>query len=156
MALGVAGGDVVGQSRATTEYLHKLLPIFPDGQLQFFRERVDYSRTNTMQPARSLIDALGELPTRMGHGENDHRCREVVPLIEHGIKGHTASLVAHRDPAFAVNAHPDMLAKARHCFINSVVERLPNEMQQARSGTGAYVHSRAVPDGRNALQHLDI
>src|SRR3989442_6557019 len=109
-----------------------------------------------MKPASRLVDALGKLSAGVWDGENHGCSRQVVPLVEHGIEGHAPSLVTHCDPAIARNTDPDVLAKARDGLVYSIIKCLPQEMQQARRGRGAYIHAWAMADGCNALKHLNI
>ncbi len=70
----------------------------------------------------------------MWHSENDSCGGQVVALIEHRIKGHAPGFVTHCDPSITIDGDPDVLAKACYGFIYGVIERLPQEVQQARGG----------------------
>src|SRR5437660_4699050 len=156
MQLRVAGRDMMWQSGPTAEDLRELLPIFPDGQFQLLRECIDDRRTNAMQPARSFIDPFGEFAPGVRDRQNNGRGGQIIALVEHRIERHATPLIAYRHPALLVNTHPDMLAKARHRLIDGIIQRLPDQMDQAGSRRGTDVHPWTVPDGRHALKHLDV
>src|SRR5450755_270642 len=147
---------MIWQRGTTTERLRELLTVLPDGQFQLLGECVDDRRADAVQAASGLISSLGKLAARMWNRQN-HRCRrEVVALVEHGIKRHATALVAHRYPALAINAHPDIFSETCHRLIDRVIQRLPDQMHQARSRRRTDVHSRTMADRSNSFQNLNI
>src|SRR5450432_3268228 len=109
-----------------------------------------------MQATSRLVSTLGELATRMWNGENDGSSWEIITLIEHKIKGHTTPLIAYGHPPFAIDTRPDILPKARHRFIDRVVQRLPDQVKQAGGRGRTDVHSGTMTDRSNSLQHLNV
>src|SRR5438034_10834922 len=120
MQFRVARCDVVRHGRATAEVLRKALSSLPDGYFKFLGKSIDDGRTDTVQSSSRFIDALGKFSTGMRHGENDGGGRQVIPLVEHRIKGHAARFVTDSDPAIAINTDPDMFTEARYRFVDGI------------------------------------
>src|SRR5256885_12450707 len=72
--------------------------------------------------------------------------------LSRSIKRHTTCFIAHSDPAFLINTQPDMLTKARNRLVYGVVQGLPNQMDQTRSGGRTNVHARSVPKDRKSTR----
>src|SRR5262245_31570633 len=132
------------ERRATTKDLSKALAILPDGQFQLLRESIDDSRADTMQTTSGFIDPFFKLASRMGHGQNNRGRGPIIALVEHGIKRHAASFVAYGNPPLAIQRHPDMFAITSNSLINRVIQRLPEQMDQARGGGRANIHARSM------------
>src|SRR5437660_2539470 len=109
-----------------------------------------------MQPSCRLVRSFGKFTTRMWYRENNCRRWQVLTLVQHRIKGHTTSLITHRHPSFSIKAQPDVFSKPSHSLVYRIIQRLPDKMEQARSGRRPDVHTRAMANGGNTFKHLNI
>src|SRR5947207_7888996 len=140
----------------TAKCLCKLLPIFPDSQFQFFRECIDYRRTNAVQTTSGLIRALSKLAPGVRYGQDNSSRWEIFPLIQHWIKGHTTAFVSHCHPSLLINIDPDLFTIPRYRLIHSVIQCLPDKVDQPGSRCRTDIHSRTMSNGSNAFENLNI
>src|SRR5260370_35633177 len=109
-----------------------------------------------MQPASSLIYPLFKFAARVRNSQDDGRSRQIVPLVQHRIKRHTTHLVAYRDGAITLDTHPDVLPKTSHRLVNRVIQGLPEQMPQARGGSGPHMHAMALSNGPTTPCPLNV
>ncbi len=132
-----------------------LLTITLDGGNELTRQRVHDARTDTVQAARGLVVAGFELSAGMQHGE-DHLERAFLRLRV-DVHRNAAPIVFDGDRgAVRVQRHANVARVTVHRFVDRVVERLPDEMVQARAADAADVHAGALPDGLEAFEDGDV
>ena len=111
-----------------------------------------------MQAARDLVSVAVKLASGMHLGQDDLNRGSTIDgriLMAHGVDRHSAPVIL--DHATAVNAdgHVDIGGVPGHDLIDRVVDAFVNEVVQAFRSCATDVHTRAFPDGFQALQDLD-
>ena len=130
------------------------LALTADLQLEPFRERIDDRYADTVEAAGNLVGGMLELAARVEHGEDDLGRRLARLLV--GVHGDAASVVADGAGAVRVQDDLDAVGEAAHRLVDGVVHHLVHEVMQAIGARVADVHGRALPDGLEALQNLDV
>ena len=72
------------------------------------------------------------------------------------VDGDAATVVFDRAGAVFVDGHVDLVAKPAESLVDGVVDDLPDEVMKAARAGRADVHARALADGLEALEHLDV
>ena len=121
-------------------------------------ERVDALDAHAVQAARDLVSVAVKLASGMHLGQDDLDRGSTIDgriLMAHGVDRHSAPVIL--DHATAVNAdgHVDIGGVPGHDLIDRVVDAFVNEVVQAFRSCATDVHTRAFPDGFQALQDLD-
>ena len=68
----------------------------------------------------------------------------------------TAPVVRDADHVAGQDHHVDLVAVPGQRFVDRIVHDLIDQMVQAARPGGADIHARALADGLEALQHLDL
>jgi hypothetical protein len=87
------------------------------------------------------------------HRQHDFRGRP--PAFVH-VHRNPAPVVHHSDGVVDVDGDRDVLAESGQRFVDRVVNDLVDQVMQPGRSRGPDVHRRALPDGLEALQHLDF
>ena len=107
-----------------------------------------------MQPAGYLVAAAAELAAGVQHRQAHlHGGAAHLGVNAHG---EAAAVVPDGDAAILVQRHVDALAEARQRLVHGVVHNLIDQVMQAPHVRGADIHARALADGLQALQHLNL
>jgi hypothetical protein len=78
------------------------------------------------------------------HGENNFgRALALVWARWVWINGNTAAIVVDAATAVSQQGDSDAIAEPCHCFVDSVVYDLPNEVMQASEACGPDIHTGA-------------
>ena len=117
------------------------------------RERVDDADAHAVEAARDLVAAAAELPAGVEHGVH-----HLEGVLARGVLADRdpAPVVDHLDLPVGVNRDVHARRDAGHRLVDAVVHELPDELMEAAGVRGPDVHARALTDGLEALQHLDV
>ena len=118
------------------------------------RQGVDAADADAVQTARYLVAALVELTAGMQHGHDDLEGRLVHFLVL--VDGDASAVVLHGDRVIFVDGYLDVLAVTGHCLVDRVVDGLVHQVVKTFLADVANVHCRALADGLEAFQHLNI
>ena len=122
--------------------------------LQPLAQRVDDRGADAVQAAGDLVAAAAELAAGVQHRVHD--LQRGTARLRLDIHGDAAAVVGDGDRPVGVDRHADMRAEAGQRLVDGVVHDLVNEVMQAGRGGGADIHARALPDGLQAFEHLDL
>ncbi len=152
--LGVAHDAQRLHRVAMLEAGEMLLAGPPDAELQPVAQRVDDRDADPVQATRNLVAVLVELPAGMKLGHDDLGCRDA--LLGMDIGRNPAPVVADRNRAVGVNAHPDEVGMPGQRLVDAVVDDLVDHVVQARAIIGiANIHARPLADGLQPFENLD-
>ena len=87
--------------------------------------------------------------------EDDFQRRLVLELRV-WVDGHAAAIVADQDAVAGEQLEMDRVGMARDRLVHGVVEDLGHEMVHGTFIGAADIHARALADGLEPLQHLDV
>ena len=107
-----------------------------------------------MQAARGRVGAAAELATRVQLREHDLDARETRARFD--VDGDATGAVAHLDAAVGVQDHLDARPVAAERLVDGVVDDLPHAVHEAARIGGADVHARALADGLEPFEHLEV
>src|SRR4051812_38285130 len=108
-----------------------------------------------MQAARVDVVPLLELPARVQRGE-DHLDGRLL-VLRHRVDRDAAAVVLDGDgPRVLVQRDHDARGEPVDHLVDGVVDDFPQEVMVAGRVGAADVHGRALADGLEALQHLDV
>ncbi len=114
-------------------------------------ERVHHGDANSVQATRDLVRSLVELAAGVQLGE-DHFCGgDTFGGVYLG--GNPATVILDGNTSFDVDGHGYAIAEASKCLVNRVVDHLEYEVMETTLGGVADVHSRALADGFESLEH---
>ncbi|CCY02905.1 uncharacterized protein BN812_00459 [Prevotella sp. CAG:924] len=118
------------------------------------RERIHTAHTHTVQTTADLVGAFIKLTSGMEHRHHHFKGRLVQ--LRMLIYRDTATIILHRHRTVHIECHLNVVAITGHGLIDRVVHRLIDKMVQAFLANIAYIHSRALTHGLQALEHLNI
>ena len=130
------------------------LPVLEDLHLQPLAEGVDNRRAHAVEAAGDLVAPAAELSAGMENGI-DH-LQGGPSRLGLDVHGDAAAVVRHGDSVPGVDGDVDLRAVARQRLVNGVVHDLINQVMEARGGRGTDIHARALADGFQSFQHLDL
>ena len=108
-----------------------------------------------MQAAGDLVRVVVEFSAGVQHGHDDLGCRAILFLVDVGRDA--PAVVGHGHRFVGVDRDDDPVAVAGKGLVDRVVDDLENHVVQAGAIVGiADVHSGALSDRLEALQHLDF
>ena len=87
----------------------------------------------------------------LGHDDLDRRRTRRVHLHRNA-----SAVVDDLDAAVLQQGHLHLGGVTRHRFVDGVVDDLPDAVMKAARAGRADVHARALADGLEALEHLDV
>ena len=127
------------------------LPHFRDQPLG---QRVDAGYAHAVQSARDLVAAAAELAARVQFGEH-HFHRGLAFLLYYADRDAPAVVRdAHR--TVREDLHRYLGAVARERLVDGVVHHLGDEMMKPPGVRRSDIHPRALSDGVEPLEHLDV
>jgi hypothetical protein len=88
------------------------------------------------------------------HRERDLDAGLLVLLVDVGRDA--AAVVHHAAAAVGQERHVDAVGVARHGLVDGVVDDLPDEVVETVQTGRSDVHARALPDGFEALEDLQV
>ena len=109
---------------------------------------------HAVKAAGHLVGAVVELAARVQDRHDDLERRD--PLHRVQVDGDAAAVVDDRDGVVGVHRDGYLGAEAGHGLVDGVVHDLPYEVVQTAGGRRADVHARALADGLEALEDLDL
>ena len=129
--------------------------VLIDLRLQPFGERVDRLDADAVQTARNFIARVSaELTARVDLGKDDLHRRNALFGVDLG--GDAAAVVLDRARTVHVDGDFDVRAVARKRFVDGVIDDLAHEMMQPPLVRGADIHTGALADVLEAVEHLDL
>src|SRR5690606_13534445 len=136
--------------------LHEALPILGaavpvDLDVEPGGEGVDDRGADAVQAAGRGVGAAAELAAGVQLGVDELDARQAASGLD--VDRDAAAVVADLDGAVGVQLHLDAPAVARERLVDRVVHDLPEAVHETTAVGGADVHSRALADGLEALQH---
>ena len=117
-------------------------------------EGVDHGHTNPVQATGNLVATGAKLATGVEHGE--HRFQGALAGAGVNIGGNAPAVVGDRAGAIVVEHDQDLVAVARQRFVNGVVDHLVHQVVQTPGTGGADVHPRALANGLQPFENLDL
>ena len=141
---GVAALEALAVQAAVLPYLD----FQPRGQ------RVDDRSADAVQAAGNLIAAAAELAARVQNRIDDRDGRQAGLLLH--ADWDAAAVVPHINDVARQDLDVDAVAVAGKRLVDRVVDDLIDEVVQAARPRGADVHARALPDGLQTLENLDL
>src|SRR6185503_9986052 len=154
---GLLGRPGRGQRRGRHAVLVALRPLLAAAanlDLEPLAERVHHGDADPVQTAGDLVRGVLELAAGVQHGQHDLGRRLAALLVD--VDRNAASVVADRAGAVGVQDDLDVVAEASQRLVDGVVNRLVNEVVQPVGARVADVHRRALADGLEALENLDV
>ena len=144
------------QLRGRVALFVRLFPHFaiaPDFQIEPVGKRVDHRNAHAVQPARNFVGVAIEFSARVQHGHDNFRGRLLLRGVH--VDGNAAAVVGDGDAVVVVHHDVDLVAVARHRFVDGVVDHFPDEMVQAELAGRADVHRRALANRLEASENFD-
>src|SRR6266545_1049872 len=151
---GLLSRREVALGRAILIPLRPDLAAPPDLELQPLGERVDHRDPDAVQAARHLVGGVLELAAGVEHRQH-HLGRRLARLLVR-VHRDPAPVVADRARAVRVEDDLDAVAVAAHGLVHGVVHRLVDEMMKSVRARVPDVHGRALADGLEPLEYLDV
>src|SRR5262249_10198595 len=125
-----------------------------DLDLEPLAQSVDDRDSDAMQPAGHLIGRVFELASGVQHGQDDLGRRAPAFLVN--VYGNPAPVIADRTGPVAVQDDLEAVTIAGQRLVHGVVDCFIAQMMESISAGVADVHRRALADGLQALEHLDV
>ena len=130
------------------------LALLVDLDLEPLGQGVDDRRADAVQAAGDLVAAAAELAAGVQDREDDLKRGPAGLGLD--IDGDAAAVVADCDRVAGVDRDPDVVAEAGERLVDGVVDDLIDQVVQSGLGGRADVHARALADGLEAFQNLDL
>ena len=160
-ANGRTGAALLSWGRCQNAYWRSALkPLGVDLVLAMHRdlhpltEGVDHGHTNAVQATGNLVTTGAKLAAGVEHGE--HRFQGALAGAGVNIGGNAPAVVRNRAGAIVVEHDQDLVAMARQRFVNRVVDHLVHQVVQPPGTGGADVHPRALANGLQPFENLDL
>src|SRR5207247_10457716 len=134
--------------------LRPLLAFPANLDLEPLAERVHDGDADTVQAAGDLVGGVLELAAGVQHRQHDLGRRLAALLV--GVDRNAATVVSDGAGAVGVQDDLDVVAIAGQRLVDGVVDRLVHEVVQAVGARVADVHRRALADGLEPLEDLDV
>ena len=144
----VTGGLAVFKALFPAPSVPAHLDFQPGGQGIYHRS------AHAMQTAGHLVSAAAELTAGMEYGEYNSDCGN----SQFGLDIHRDTTAVIPDPDHIVGQqfHFDMGTEPRQSLVDGIVHDLIDQMVQALGTGGTDIHARALADGFQAFQDLDL
>ena len=149
----LAGSFQLGGRVALFVRLLPHLAIAPDFQIEPVGKRVDHRNADAVQSARNFVSVAIEFSARVQHGEDDFGGGLLLGGVH--IDGNAAAIVGDGDAVIVVHDDVDLIAVARHRFVDGIVDHFPDEVVQAKLAGRADVHCRALANRFEASENFD-
>jgi len=107
-----------------------------------------------VQTAGYLIAAAAKFTAGMEHGKDYLQRR--FPGLGLDTRGNAASVILNGNNIAFPNFYLDMITIPSQRFINGVVYNLIDQMVQSCCGLRTNIHTRALSDCFQSLQHLNL
>ena len=133
--------------------LHVDLLAAPDLEVEPLGQRVDHRHADAVQTARDLVAVVVELAAGVQHRQHDLGGRPAALVHVHRD---AAAVVDDGHRAVEVDRDVDLGAVAGQRLVDRVVDDLVDEVVQAGGSGRPDVHRRALADGLEAFEHLDL
>ena len=130
------------------------LAVFVDVHDEPLAHGVDDRRADAVQAAGDLVSAAAELAAGVQHGENDLKGALAGLLLN--IDRDAAAVIAHADNVAGLDDDLYPVAVAGQSLVDGVIHDLVYKVMQTRRRGRAYIHTRALADCLQPLQHLDL
>ena len=114
---------------------------------------VDHGRSDPMQAAGRTIGSRSKLAAGVEFGEHHLESGATIGLLVHRD---TPAVVGDLDGAVLVQRNLDVRGEPSGCFVDRVVDDLPDEVVQAIGSGPADVHAGSFTDRVEALEDLDL
>ena len=120
------------------------LAITVDFEKDLLRQGVDHADAHAVETTRDFVALAAKLATGMEHGENNFGCAlALVGARWVWINGDASTIVVDTATAIFQKGDSDTIAEPGHCFVDSVVYDLPDEVMQASKACGPDIHTGA-------------
>ena len=123
--------------------------------MQFGRQGVYHGRANTVQATRCGIGLAGKFAPCMQRCQ-DHLNRRFAGEFRMFTYRHAPAIIADGQPVCGLQIDVDAVGMASYRLIHRIVQDFGCQMVQGAFIRAANIHARAVPDGLQPLQYLDI
>ena len=130
------------------------LPVPVDLDRQPLGQGVDHAGAHAVEAAGDLVASAAEFAAGVKDGV--HHLQGGLAGLGLDVHGDAPSVVHHGDGVSLVDLHQDIGAVAGQGLVDGVVHDLVDQVVEAGGGGGADIHARPLPDGLQALQHLDL
>ena len=117
-------------------------------------EGVHHAGAHAVEAAGDLVAPAAEFSAGVEDGV--HHLQGGLTGLGLDVHGDAAAIVHHGDGVPLVDLHQDVRAVAGQGLVDGVVHDLIDQMVQAGGGGGSDIHAGTLPDGLQALQHLDL
>lgn len=131
-----------------------MIPVLEHFHFQPLGKRVDDGQPHAVQPARNLISPAAEFAARVELGQHDFDRGDLLRMV-HGGRDSPA-VVRHRTGAVRVQRHDDGIAVTGKRLVDGIVDDLLHEVMQPFYVRRADVHPRALANGIQPLQNLNL
>ena len=108
-----------------------------------------------MQSAGRRISLAAEFPAGMKRGQNHFQCAQILELWM-WINRDATPIVTHGEPVALLDRDLDKAGVAGHRLVHRIVENFRRKVMQRRFVGAADIHCRALANGLQPFQHLDI
>ena len=125
-----------------------------DLRCHVLRQGVHTADAHTMKSTRDLVTALVELTAGMQHSH--HHFQSALVHLLMFIHRDTTSVVLHGDGVVFIDGYFDVFAVSCHRLVDGVVHSLVHQMVQSFFTDVTNIHSRALADGFESFQHLNV
>ena len=165
LAVGLEGDGGAGVVRLP-HHLHRLrdippgkfhfidLPVLVDLDGEPLAEGVHHAGAHAVEAAGDLVAPAAELAAGVEDGE--HHLQGRKPRLGLDVHGDAAAVVGDGDGVAFVDGDGDLGAVAGQGLVNGVVHDLIHQVVEPRLAGRADIHARALADGLQALQDLDL
>ena len=115
---------------------------------------VDHAGAHAVEAAGHLVAAAAELSAGVKDGIN--HLQGGLAGLGLDVHGDTTAVIGDGDGVAGVDGDGDLGAVAGQSLVDGVVHDLIHQMVETGGAGGADIHARALSDGLQALQHLDL
>ena len=122
--------------------------------LQPLGQSIYHRGAYAVQTAGYFIAGAAELTAGVEYGEHHRYSRQAGLFVNAG--GNTTAVIPHANHITGQNLRLNVGADPGQCLVNGVVHNLIHQVVQTSGAGGADIHTRALADGLQALQHLNI
>ena len=119
-----------------------------DLYIHIFRKGIYHRGAYAVKTAAGFICLIVKLAARMKGGKNDSGCRNAFLVHFHR---NPSSIVLYSAGTVLFQFHPDLRAKASQMLVHCIIYNLIDQMVQSLGTNAAYVHTRPLADGLQAL-----
>src|SRR3974390_1283245 len=153
---GLARFPGLAQLRGRLALFIALLPnsaITLNFELEPVRKRVYHGNADAVQSARYLVGLAVKLTSGVQNGHDDFRRRTLLGGVH--VDRNAAAVVDDGNGVVGMNRDVDLVGKARHRFVNGIVDNFPYEVVQTHFAGRADVHGRTQAHSFETAKHLN-